>query len=102
MSNDPWHHPEIRGLIARALAEDLGPGDVTTEACVPADAQADGFFLTREPLVLAGLPLLEIIYDQEDLNILYTDGKRLEAEVNADGTLGEVEDETAEEREDDD
>ncbi|MEZ5366088.1 MAG: carboxylating nicotinate-nucleotide diphosphorylase [Bryobacterales bacterium] len=76
-----WDHPEIRDLIARALAEDIGPGDVTTEACVPEDARAEGFFLTREPLVVAGLPLLEMLYDKEDLNILFEDGQKLEAEV---------------------
>lgn len=78
---NPWRHPEIRDLIARALAEDIGPGDVTTEACVPADAQAEGFFLTREPLVLAGLPLLGVIYDQEDLKLLNRDGEALPAET---------------------
>ena len=78
---NPWHHPEIRGLISRALAEDIGPGDVTTESCVPAGAQAEGFFLTREPLVLAGLPLLELVYDREDLQLLYSDGEHLQAET---------------------
>ncbi len=81
MSVNPWHHPEIRNLIARALAEDVGPGDVTTEACVPAAARAEGFFLAREPLTLAGLALLEIIYDQEDVKLLYLDGEQLEAET---------------------
>jgi nicotinate-nucleotide pyrophosphorylase (carboxylating) len=76
-----WNHPEIRDLIARALAEDIGPGDVTTEACIPVEAQAEGFFLTREPLTLAGAPLLGLIYDQEVLNILHHDGERLPAEA---------------------
>ncbi len=75
-----WDHPEIRDLIRRALAEDIGSGDATTEACVAAGRQASGFFLSREPLVLAGLPLLPLIYGKEDLNILFNDGDRLEAE----------------------
>jgi nicotinate-nucleotide pyrophosphorylase (carboxylating) len=79
---NPWHHPEIRDLIARALAEDVGPGDVTTEACVPADTRAEGFFLTREPLVLAGLPLLALIYGQEDLKLLFHDGDQIPAETS--------------------
>ena len=83
MSTDmnPWHHSEIRELISRALAEDIGPGDVTTEACVPADARAEGFLLTREPLVLGGLPLLELVYDQEELKLLNQDGDALPAET---------------------
>ncbi|MCB9386001.1 MAG: carboxylating nicotinate-nucleotide diphosphorylase [Bryobacterales bacterium] len=81
MTMSDWDHPEIRDLITRALAEDVGPGDVTTEACVPADARAEGYFLTREPLVVAGLPLLAMIYDQEELNVLCTEGEKLDAEV---------------------
>ena len=47
-----------------ALAEDLGTGDVTTEACVPADRQANGVFLARQSLVLAGLAVLPEVYAQ--------------------------------------
>ena len=76
-----WDHPEIRHAIERALAEDIGSGDVTTESCVPADQMARGFFLTREPLTLAGLDLLGLIYTEEDLEVLYSDGTALEAET---------------------
>ena len=76
-----WDHPEIRAAIERALAEDVGSGDVTTESCVPADHEAAGFFLTREPLTVAGLDLLRLIYTEEGLEILCTDGDRLEAET---------------------
>lgn len=65
----------------RALAEDIGSGDATTEACIPADEAASGYFLTREPLVLAGTPLLPLIYTEEQLEILYPDGAALGAEV---------------------
>ena len=57
-----WTHPEIREVIRRALAEDVGTGDITTEACVAAEARAEGVFLAREPLVLAGVELLPEIY----------------------------------------
>ncbi len=76
-----WDHPEIREAILRALAEDIGSGDATTEACIPEDAQASGFFLTREPLVLAGTPLLPLIYTEERLEILHHDGASLDADV---------------------
>lgn len=76
-----WDHPEILEAIVRALAEDLGSGDATTEACIPADATASGFFLTREPLVLAGTPLLPLIYTQERLEILHSDGASLDADM---------------------
>ena len=31
-------HPEIEDALSRALAEDIGAGDVTSEACIPAGA----------------------------------------------------------------
>lgn len=76
-----WDHIEILDAIARALAEDIGKGDATTEACIPADAEASGNFVTCEPLVLAGTPLLPLIYAEEEQEILYSDGTALEAEV---------------------
>jgi len=50
-------------IVRLALAEDIGPGDVTTEACVPKSQQAAGRFLARESFVLAGIDLLREIYE---------------------------------------
>lgn len=41
-------------LIELALAEDVGPGDLTTEALIPADAVGKARFLCKERMVLAG------------------------------------------------
>lgn len=60
-------HPGILETVRRALAEDIGTGDVTSEACVPAGLHASGRFFARQHLVLAGLELLPLIYDQVDL-----------------------------------
>ncbi len=76
-----WNHPEIVDLVERALAEDIGSGDVTTEACVPEDRRASGFFLAREPLTLAGMPLLALIYRHEEVCLLHSDGDSLPAET---------------------
>jgi nicotinate-nucleotide pyrophosphorylase (carboxylating) len=64
----------MHDLIRLALQEDIGPGDVTTEACVPASARAFGRFLAREPLVVAGLDLLPEIYEQT-VTLLTKDGE---------------------------
>jgi nicotinate-nucleotide pyrophosphorylase (carboxylating) len=45
--------PDIHEQVARALAEDVGPGDVTA-ALVPADAVAHATLITREDMVLCG------------------------------------------------
>ena len=49
-------------IVRIALEEDIGPGDVTTLACVPESQQARGRFLAREPLIVAGLSVLGELY----------------------------------------
>src|SRR3954464_13254658 len=49
---------EVEELVARALAEDLGEGDVTAEATVPAETQAKARIVQKEPGVVFGLPLV--------------------------------------------
>lgn len=58
-----WQHPDALDLIRRALAEDIGSGDVTTELTVPADRRAAGAFYAREPLTVAGIELMQTVYD---------------------------------------
>lgn len=45
----------LRKLVAQALAEDLGEGDVTSESTVPADARARARIVQKEPGVAFGL-----------------------------------------------
>jgi nicotinate-nucleotide pyrophosphorylase (carboxylating) len=52
---EPLTSEEIRAAIEASLAEDVGAGDVTTLATVPANAQAAAVIAAREPLVVAGL-----------------------------------------------
>ncbi|HET7788357.1 MAG TPA: carboxylating nicotinate-nucleotide diphosphorylase [Myxococcales bacterium] len=42
-------------LIELALDEDVGPGDRTAEACVPADARGSGLIFAKETLVVSGV-----------------------------------------------
>ncbi|HEY7268036.1 MAG TPA: carboxylating nicotinate-nucleotide diphosphorylase [Solirubrobacterales bacterium] len=46
---------DTRDLVARALAEDLGAGDVTAEAVVPEEATGQALITQKEPGVLFGL-----------------------------------------------
>src|SRR3954453_10846929 len=49
---------EVEELVARALDEDLGEGDVTAEATVPAETQARARIVQKEPGVVFGLALV--------------------------------------------
>ncbi|MGI8460691.1 MAG: carboxylating nicotinate-nucleotide diphosphorylase [Solirubrobacterales bacterium] len=54
----------IRELVAAALAEDIGPGDATAEAVVPADARARARIVQKAPGVLFGLDVCEETFRQ--------------------------------------
>ena len=54
-----FDHEEIGTLIALALREDIGPGDATCEAVIPADAVGKTAVVAREELVYCGTPVVE-------------------------------------------
>jgi nicotinate-nucleotide pyrophosphorylase (carboxylating) len=56
-------------IIRRVLSEDVGTGDVTTLATVPADAMAGALMVAREPLVVCGLPMAEAVFKEVSAKI---------------------------------
>ncbi len=83
-------HPEVRSAVERALKEDIGPGDVTTELTVPAELRARGHFIAKQDFVLAGIELLALVYGQRgggaEISLLAESG----AEIREGGTLATV------------
>ncbi len=57
-----WKSASVVNLVRRALEEDVGTGDVTVLATVPALASGRARILAREPLVVAGLPIVEMVF----------------------------------------
>lgn len=51
-------------LIERALDEDLGPGDVTAQATVPAGLMASARIVLKQPGVIFGLDVVEQVFRQ--------------------------------------
>jgi nicotinate-nucleotide pyrophosphorylase (carboxylating) len=76
---------EIRRAVRAALREDIGDGDVTTLATVPAKAQSVALMNAREPLVVAGLQFAEaafrILSPKIKLERFVEDGARVQAGV---------------------
>jgi nicotinate-nucleotide pyrophosphorylase (carboxylating) len=58
------HHQEIQDAVARAFLEDVGIGDITTEACIPEGLRAEGYFTARQDMVVAGVELLDLMFDK--------------------------------------
>jgi len=71
-----------REIVRRALAEDLGWGDVTTEAVIPSELRARGVILAKSSCVIAGLEVAAEAFSQLDPGCVVdrkrTDGDRCE------------------------
>jgi len=65
-----FSHPDILDCIERALEEDIGPGDVTSQVCVPEDRAAHGSFVARERQIVAGTELLPVLYQMRGVKDL--------------------------------
>ena len=61
------HH--LDQLIDLAIAEDEGPGDVTTAATVPPEARGQARIVAKGPLVLAGREVAERVYARVDARV---------------------------------
>ncbi|HWH12208.1 MAG TPA: carboxylating nicotinate-nucleotide diphosphorylase [Solirubrobacteraceae bacterium] len=59
-------------IVRRALAEDLGTGDVTSDATVPAGARATATITQKEPGVLFGCDVAELTFRLLDPDIRVT------------------------------
>lgn len=62
MDDEVFDHPLVTALLELAVAEDVGAGDRTSDATVPAASRAIGRLLVKEPLVVCGLPLLDRVF----------------------------------------
>lgn len=56
----------IEAVVAQALAEDIGHGDLTTQTAIPAAVQSTAHIVTREAGVVAGLPVVIAVFHQLD------------------------------------
>jgi len=73
---------DVSESIRRALAEDIGSGDVTTDSIVPANASLRGRIVAKQTGVVAGLTIAEAVFGELDEQIMFaaqvTDGAKVE------------------------
>ena len=85
---------EIKNIIAQALQEDIGAGDVTVAATIPADLQGIFTFVAREKMVTCGLHVVEKVFAQLSPDIVFTtlvtEGQRVEGGVKLATVSGAV------------
>ncbi|MGH9242297.1 MAG: carboxylating nicotinate-nucleotide diphosphorylase [Vicinamibacterales bacterium] len=79
---EPLDPGVYRELVRRALAEDFGWGDVTTEGVIDAQQRARAVILAKSPCVVAGLEIASEAFRQMDPSVAITvhhgDGSRCE------------------------
>lgn len=62
---------EILEAIRRALSEDIGPGDVTTESIVPPQALMRGHIIAKQDGIVAGLDVAAAVYRELDAEVIF-------------------------------
>ncbi len=55
-------------VVAAALEEDIGSGDLTTELCVPAEQLASARIIARQSLIVAGVDVLQQIFSRIEIH----------------------------------
>ena len=70
-------------LIDLALDEDNGPGDLTTDALLPAGTTGRAVILAKQPLILCGAEIVQQVFDRIDRAVVcrshFSEGDRIEA-----------------------
>jgi nicotinate-nucleotide pyrophosphorylase (carboxylating) len=81
-------------VVRRALIEDVGRGDITTEATVPAGRSGSAGIVTREDGVIAGLPVAAIAFQLLDPLVVFealaADGMQVAAGATLARVTGEL------------
>jgi nicotinate-nucleotide pyrophosphorylase (carboxylating) len=74
---------ELFQQIAIWLKEDVGRGDITTQATVPRDIKGTGKFLAKENLIVCGLEIAEMVFNtldaEQELEVFVNDGDEVES-----------------------
>jgi len=63
---------QIEVLVRLAIQEDIGSGDVTSRLVVPPEARAHGVFVAKHDGVIAGLPVLPVVFSAIDCSLVFT------------------------------
>lgn len=80
----------VDAVVAQALAEDVGGGDLTTLTAIPATVQSSARVVVREAGVVAGLPVVIAVFRQLDPGVVVLCHVAEGATVSAGTTLATI------------
>lgn len=69
MISDIQFQNELKILIENAIREDVGPGDYSSLACIPASATGKAKLLVKEDGIIAGVEFAKMIFNYVDPNL---------------------------------
>jgi nicotinate-nucleotide pyrophosphorylase (carboxylating) len=82
--------PEILSSVERALAEDVGPGDATTDGIVPAGESLNGRIVSKESGVVAGITVARAAFQTLDRQLEFAASVADGDVVQAGQTVAEI------------
>jgi len=82
--------PQVDRLIALALEEDIGRGDVTTQALIPPEKKGAAQIRAKEKLVIAGLPVAARVFMKLDKEVHFLPMAEEGQEVEAGAVLAQL------------
>ncbi len=62
MISDTQFQKELKIIIENAVREDIGPGDYSSLACIPADAEGKARLLVKDEGIIAGIDFAEMVF----------------------------------------
>lgn len=72
----------INWYIEKALAEDIGTGDHTSQACIPENDTSEAYLMVKDSGVIAGLELTEYIFEHYASHVSYSGHLKDGDEIN--------------------
>ncbi|OAG28156.1 carboxylating nicotinate-nucleotide diphosphorylase [Thermodesulfatator autotrophicus] len=86
----PPHPLLYRDFIKNALIEDLGHGDVTTDTLIPPRKRGKGWVRAKEELIICGLPVARLVFEEVDPGLVFIPLKRDGEKVKKGEIVAEV------------
>jgi len=69
MISEAQFNTELQLIIANAIREDIGPGDYSSLACIPASAKGKAKLLVKDQGIIAGVAFAKMVFQYVDTNL---------------------------------
>lgn len=70
MISEAQFQHELELIIKNGIREDIGPGDFSSLACIPADAKGKAKLLVKDNGIIAGVEFAKMIFAEVDANLV--------------------------------